>query len=351
MRVLALNGGGTAGIATCLLLERLEQETGVHVADLFDLVVGVSTGAIIAGAICTGMRATNLVDLYLNDIPDIFHSRYWPVRNGYLGAARYDADHFDAVLEDLFRSCEIGDASVDCMILATQVAPRLQLKLWKSWMSDGNPAPLRDIIRASCSAPTYFDPKDIGDRTYIDGGIIANNPSMLALVEALKIRGDAAAITLVNIQLGDAPLYPRSQAHRLHTVFPSVGMLIDILLNANVEMSEYLTKNLIDRYINLDFNFTEPLDHWSEAFVSKARNMVEQMWSVHGNRLVNALTSSKHSVSHVKGIGDSTTKKLAVLPSDPLDDLASDLASDLETDYANETESRNAHQTDPHHNH
>src|SRR5271170_1315844 len=245
MRVLALNGGGTAGIASCLVLERIEQETGQRIADLFDLVVGVSTGAIIAGAVCTGMPATQLVDLYTHDIPTIFTPRIWPLGNGYIGQAKYDHTPLEKMLLEIFRGLQIGETQTDCMILATQVSPRVAPYLWKSWMTSGGLAYLRDIIRASSAAPMYFEPKVIDGRTFVDGGIVANNPASCALIEAVKTCGMIGDISMVNIQLGDAPTYTPAQAHKLRSILPSASMLIDILLSANVEMSEYIAKNLL----------------------------------------------------------------------------------------------------------
>jgi uncharacterized protein len=312
MRVLALNGGGTAGIASCLVLERIEQETGERIADLFDLVVGVSTGAIITGAVGTGMPAAQLVDLYTHDIPTIFTPRIWPLWNGYIGQAKYDHRLFESMLLDIFRGLQIGETKTDCMILGTQVSPRLAPFFWRSWMSSGEPALLRDIIRASSAAPMYFEPKVINNRTFVDGGIVANNPASPALIEALKTCGNLSDISMVNIQLGDAPTYTPEQAHRLRSILPSASMLIDMLLSANIEMSEYVAKNLLNEYINIDFNFTEPLDFWSTAFLNKARNMVDQLWAVQGNRIVKSLTIYKD----VRNPTESTTRKLPVIIND-----------------------------------
>jgi predicted acylesterase/phospholipase RssA len=328
MRVLALNGGGTAGIATCLILERLEAAAGKPIAELFDLVVGVSTGAIIGGAVCTGVSAIHLTDLYLHYIPLIFERRrsLWAWTNGYIGPSKYDHKPLEAMLANIFRHIQIGESKTDCMILATQVSPRVQPYFWKSWMSNGSPALFKDIIRASTAAPMYFEPKVIDDRVFVDGGIVANNPASVGLIEALKVRGDLGAITLVNIQLGDAPFYTPTQAHKLRSILPSAQMLIEMLLSANVEMSEFIAKNLLYHYINLDFNFSEPLDFWSQEFVNKARNMVEQLWAVHGNRLVNALVSAKD----VKSAKDATTKHLPIVSSGPTNEERNDGITDVD---------------------
>ena len=45
---------------------------------------------------------------------------------------------------------------------------------------------LREAILASCAAPTYFDPKAVGPYLLTDGGLWANNPSIIALTEAIS---------------------------------------------------------------------------------------------------------------------------------------------------------------------
>ena len=45
---------------------------------------------------------------------------------------------------------------------------------------------LRDAILASCAAPTFFDPKQVESHLLVDGGLWANNPSIIALTEALS---------------------------------------------------------------------------------------------------------------------------------------------------------------------
>ena len=46
--------------------------------------------------------------------------------------------------------------------------------------------PLHDAILASCAAPTYFDPVQVGRPLLADGGLWANNPSILAVTEAIS---------------------------------------------------------------------------------------------------------------------------------------------------------------------
>ena len=46
---------------------------------------------------------------------------------------------------------------------------------------------MTDVALATASAPAFFVSHKVGEDTYIDGGIAANNPSLCALIQALRI--------------------------------------------------------------------------------------------------------------------------------------------------------------------
>ena len=50
-RVLSIDGGGIRGLYAAYILKRIHEELNIVYSDFFDLIVGTSTGSIIAGAI------------------------------------------------------------------------------------------------------------------------------------------------------------------------------------------------------------------------------------------------------------------------------------------------------------
>jgi uncharacterized protein len=54
----------------------------------------------------------------------------------------------------------------------------------------------RAVVRASCSAPTYFEPLELGRRSLVDGGVVAVNPAMCAFAETLRFDPGAEAVLL-----------------------------------------------------------------------------------------------------------------------------------------------------------
>jgi patatin-like phospholipase/acyl hydrolase len=62
------------------------------------------------------------------------------------------------------------------------------------------------VALATSTAPTYFRPLRDGGYTFVDGGVWANNPVMIALTEALtSFELDRAQIRILSIGCGDDP--------------------------------------------------------------------------------------------------------------------------------------------------
>ncbi len=74
-RVLSLNGGGAKGVYTLGVLKEVEAIANVPLCEVFDLVFGTSTGAIIAALIALGYRIEEIENLYFTLIPKIMKNR------------------------------------------------------------------------------------------------------------------------------------------------------------------------------------------------------------------------------------------------------------------------------------
>lgn len=203
-RVLALDGGGVRGAITVAFLERIEavlaerEGRDVHLCEYFDLVGGTSTGAIIAGALALGYRASQLKDFYLRLAPRIFRKAWWRIA---LWEAKFDAralrEEIDAV---------VGTRTLDTLDLLTGlciVAKRMDTG--SPWIIANNPRSrywdtppdgrfignrhfkLSNLVRASTAAPTFFDPEVLPiiegkiEGLFIDGAVTPHNNPALAL--------------------------------------------------------------------------------------------------------------------------------------------------------------------------
>lgn len=198
-RMLALDGGGIRGALTAGYLVEMESllrqrhaDPKLVLADYFDFIGGTSTGSIIAAALSIGMPAQQVSDSYLKLGAAGFKKVLLPFK------ARFSADAVRAQLQLLFGDRLLGDASLRtglCVVAkradTNSVWPILNHPEGKYYARNSQ-MPLRDVIRASTAAPTYFiaETLDVGGRAgaFVDGGVsMANNPAMLMfLVATLK---------------------------------------------------------------------------------------------------------------------------------------------------------------------
>ena len=74
-QILSLDGGGIRSLFSAAVLAHLEKDFEIRITDYFDLIVGTSTGGIIALALGIGMAPREVVHFYVNKGPDIFAGR------------------------------------------------------------------------------------------------------------------------------------------------------------------------------------------------------------------------------------------------------------------------------------
>ncbi len=192
-RILSLDGGGIKGIFPAGILAYLEENClgGQPVGDYFDLIAGTSTGGIIALGLGAGLTARSLLDLYVNE-----GHRVFPPRQRLKGRRlfrrlsrnRYDRDALDGLLSQTLGDKTLRESRYRLLIPATE-ARHGDPAVYKTphhpgYFLDGD-KPMAEVASATSAAPTYLKPVVQDGYILLDGGIWANNPTMMALVEAL----------------------------------------------------------------------------------------------------------------------------------------------------------------------
>ncbi|MFZ0733824.1 MAG: patatin-like phospholipase family protein [Candidatus Sulfotelmatobacter sp.] len=201
-RLLAIDGGGLAGLIPAEALILIEQQLDLlssgpkPLCKHFDLIAGTSTGAILAAGLALGLRATELRDFYLKFGKDIFTKSWLPVRFWH----SYPSAPLEKHLKEVFGETTLGSASLQTQVLIVTK----NATLGSDWFFGNNPAsryfknnaglPLWQVVRASSAAPTYFPPHSISipddsgtKQTYefVDGGVSSyNNPALQVFLEA-----------------------------------------------------------------------------------------------------------------------------------------------------------------------
>lgn len=252
-RILSIDGGGVRGIIAARILQALEEMANKPIHQMFDLIVGTSTGGIIALALaCPNQNqnakysAKQLVDVYRLHAADIFKKSFLRkiVTGGGLWGAKYDRSSFDSVLNQIFEDALFSQALCP-LVIPTYSLLKGQPNLFSSRVALQNNTTLfmKDLAGATSSAPTYFSPKAFTDNQgnhYLeaDGGIFANNPETVAAAEAFALSPNLNKndIHMVSVGTGNVKLDAQGLALQNAGVIGWVmqANLIDIMIDANV---------------------------------------------------------------------------------------------------------------------
>ncbi len=195
-RILSLDGGGIKGVYSASMLASVEEMTGKKMSDHFDLITGTSTGGIIAVGLGLGLTGKQIRDFYITNGPILFpssprgalrRSLGWFVRPKLcpkkLGAA------FDGIVGDR----KFGESKCRLVIPAFD-GVRGNIQLFKTAHAaeykQDYLLPAKTVAMGTAAAPTYYPAySDEAGGTYLDGGVWANSPVMVGLLEAACVLG------------------------------------------------------------------------------------------------------------------------------------------------------------------
>ncbi len=258
-RILALDGGGSLGVYTLGVLLEVEKMLGRPLSDVFDLVYGTSTGSIIAALVALGRDAESIRELYFDMAPDIM-SKKMPSSKS-VALEKHAAEIFGNDTFDAFK-LDIGIVTTHLEYNRPMVFKRMASQAHGSLGSfePGFGATIADAVVASCSAyPVFkskkFGTKEYGDRVLVDGGFAANNPSLLALADALgPLEVPRHAVKLLSIGTGNYPEKFRVTSTLLHSL-STVKTLLKVSSNTVDTMRQLFFGDVYT--LRLDDSFTD----------------------------------------------------------------------------------------------
>ncbi|MFA5499334.1 MAG: CBASS cGAMP-activated phospholipase [Candidatus Cloacimonadia bacterium] len=202
-QILALDGGGIKGLYSAAVLAHIEKDLEIKIADHFDLIVGTSTGGIIALALGSGLRPQNIVKFYEEWGPEIFRDGVIPkVKQFYRN--KYSNKGLQNALKKCLGDKKLGESTKRLVIPSFNVDENSvhlfktphHKRLKRDWK-----IPMWKVAMATTAAPTFFPIyKGINSLRLLDGGVWANNPSMVGIVEAKSLlNADIDSIHLLNL--------------------------------------------------------------------------------------------------------------------------------------------------------
>ncbi|SFL89316.1 Patatin-like phospholipase [Desulfomicrobium norvegicum] len=216
-RVLTIDGGGIRGLYTAALLKDIMDhyaqlrgvKSGLDIGTGFDLIAGTSTGGILACALAKGLHPDKVVSLYSEHGPSIFPSPQpsgkgsalirWAWKHRRSSSANGLA--LKKRLEDVFGTTTLADLYRERRIALCVPAVHAETSCSKVFKTPHDPDftidscfKLSDVCLATSAAPIVFPVAKIQDHRnayrqccFLDGGLWANNPVLVGLIEALHI--------------------------------------------------------------------------------------------------------------------------------------------------------------------
>ena len=202
-RILTIDGDGIRGVFPVAFLANLEHDLEQPIGRYFDLISGTSTGGVIAIGLALGMSATEILKLYEDRGPAMFAQTQsglpgWLARRfrsskWFFWGPKYSSEALRNAMTEAFGGRRLGEARTRLVIPAwhpqTQCVYVFKTAHHPRLKTDYKELAV-DAAMGTAAAPTYFTQhitaNDVG---LVDGGLWANNPTGVAVVEAIAMLG------------------------------------------------------------------------------------------------------------------------------------------------------------------
>ncbi|XP_072168377.1 85/88 kDa calcium-independent phospholipase A2-like [Diadema setosum] len=255
--VLCLDGGGIKGLVLIKLLAAIEKSSGRRITELFDWIVGTSTGGILAIALLQGFSVEKCQKLYLDLKDKVFD-----------GPRPYDAGKLEQCLKDyLGEKTRLDQFKYPRILVSGTLADRnpAALHFFRNFEAPktssariGADRPEFDpiqpqeglawyVARCTGAAPTFFPPMG----RFLDGGLICNNPTLDALTEIhefyihKKSKGEPVREIGVVVSLGTG-WRPPSPVGKLEIFYPTEPAHFFQNLQGGVKLLDLMIKQVCD---------------------------------------------------------------------------------------------------------
>jgi len=290
-RILCLDGGGIKGVFTAAVLKRIEELSKKRIADHFDLICGTSTGGILAIGLGLGLTSAELLEFYRQRGPLIFPGtslveRKWGLLRQVFVGPKFSHETLRAEIAGILKDRKFGESrcrlvipSYDAVsgriyIFKTAHAPRL--------VNDIN-VPALDVALATSAAPTYFASASAGQYgRFVDGGIWANCPAMVGLIEAASfLKIPMNDVSILNIGTTSEPFSIANNTHAsaLKWNVGLVNLMSEAQMEATIKQAELLAEGRMHRInfqatagrFSLDNASTRAIDDLTNIGVNEAQ--------------------------------------------------------------------------------
>ncbi|HEY9017211.1 MAG: patatin-like phospholipase family protein [Methyloprofundus sp.] len=262
--ILSIDGGGIRGVYAAHILSKIEKDLQIDLSESINLIAGTSTGSIIAAAVALKIPMSDIVKLYSEHGGKIF-SRKWFSSQAYNSI--YKGSNLRGVLLDVFGNVRLGEINKPLLIPASNIGNG-GVHVFKSAYDPGfyrdKDVKVADAVLASCSAPTYFDPHKVDEYLLSDGGLWANNPTLVAIIDAKKrLNIDLDDMKILSVGTGHAKKEYGVEQKKMWGMLSGWGVtdFISYILSMQSESAQNMSGLLLepDQILRLNFETDAPI--------------------------------------------------------------------------------------------
>ncbi len=156
--ILSIDGGGIRGVIPAEILIALETQLGQPICEVFDMIVGTSTGGLLAMGLGMGKGPARLAEMYSKHGAKIFHRSAWQkfTSGGGLIDEKFSEDSLVEVIRDFFGE-ETTLASCKTNVMVTSYDATIpNLYMIKSWKKEHRILSVEHSLWANLSSPNVF---------------------------------------------------------------------------------------------------------------------------------------------------------------------------------------------------
>jgi uncharacterized protein len=291
MKMLSIDGGGIRGVFAISILQAVEKETKRPIADMFDCLAGTSTGSIIAASIALNISMDNILESYKSYGEKIF------IRQAKVGLFKsvYNDRYLRRLLKKAFGEKTLADIKKPLLIPAVDIThgkPFIHRSNYGHGENGDLSIKVWDAVLSSCSAPVYFPPNNVENRYLsIDGGLWANNPSLVCITDAVHyFKTSLADINILSIGTGQQRIDFSIDSEKSWGVkqwlpfhFPSMKVtpkLLDLALNLSSESISYHCHLLLkDHYLRINGELGEEVPFDEVKYMDELIDLGRQVFN------------------------------------------------------------------------
>lgn len=303
MKMLSIDGGGIRGVFAISILQAIEKETKRPIAEMVDCLAGTSTGAIIAASIALNISMDQILESYKYYGKKIF------VRQAKVGLFKsvYTDRYLRRLLRKAFGERVLADIKKPLLIPAVDIThgkPFIHRSNYGHSETGDLSIKVWDAVLSSCSAPVYFPPNNVDNRYLsIDGGLWANNPSLVCITEAVHyFNTKLADINILSVGTGQQRIDFSIDSEKYWGVkqwlpfhFPSMKVtpkLLDLALNLSSESVSYHCQLLLrDHYLRINEELGEEVPFDEVKYMDELIDLGKKVFQNKRDEILNFLES------------------------------------------------------------